>query len=594
MGEALPRRVAVAVAVACFAVYVAGLAPGMYWLDSSEFAAASFELGVAHPPGHPLAVLLGKACALVPLGPVAFRVGLASAIAAAVAAYYVARIAAEVARRAGDFLGKSDVFVEAALGGGAAAAYGLSYAAAFQAVRPEVYALHAALVLGAAFHLLRLEDGDRRGLYLAALLVGLALANHHFLALAFAAAALPFVVARRPGPRLGRALAWTACAGALGLAAYAYLPLRALAHPEVDWGAPSTAARFFWTVSARAFQKSLAHAGEPSTSVAFALVAELGVSAPLALLGAYLLLRLRETRRIGLLLVGAAALGAAAPALVGFDSANPDAYGYLAPSVAMLACLGAAAPAAMLGLARRTKTARRVARGVAVGVAVALAGYPALSLGLSLRPRFADTDRFAAAVLDGAPPRAALVTSNFQTVFALWYARGVEGRRADLDHVHRHFLAYPGYRDEAVRRAPSLAPWLGERDVVDLPSLAARRPVAVEYDLDLAEPLLPYLAPTGAVDRFAPSPPDEPARAAAERAAAERIDRLRAAVDRDEPQTLRALYWLDFQDAHRSCRAGRPAAAVAIARARALLQGATDPDLEDLARRCVPSGIISP
>src|SRR5947207_14559492 len=99
--EPFPRlhaRVAVVISIGCLTVYVAGVAPGMYWLDSSEFAAASFELGVAHPPGHPLALLLGKACALVPLGSVAFRVGLASALAAAVAVYFAARIAAALAR----------------------------------------------------------------------------------------------------------------------------------------------------------------------------------------------------------------------------------------------------------------------------------------------------------------------------------------------------------------------------------------------------------------------------------------------------------------------------------------------------------------
>ena len=40
---------------------MAGLAPDVYWLDSSELAAAAWQLGVAHPPGHGLAALLGPA-----------------------------------------------------------------------------------------------------------------------------------------------------------------------------------------------------------------------------------------------------------------------------------------------------------------------------------------------------------------------------------------------------------------------------------------------------------------------------------------------------------------------------------------------------
>jgi hypothetical protein len=578
----LHRRAAQLAMLVCFAVDVAGLAPGSYWLDSSELAAGAFELGVAHPPGHPLAMLIGKLFTLIPVGAVAFRAGLAQAVCGALAAGLTALCAAEIARRtlvAVSREGAGDEPIEAALGCGAGLAFGLSYAAAFQAVRPEVYALHAALVLAATFSLLRFDAaGDRRWLYLAALALGLALANHHFLAFTFVGAALLFLgsYATKKRERIARGAIFLLAAGALGLIVYLYLPFRAAAHPEVDWGAPTTWPRFFWTVSARAFQKSLAHHGEASTSVAFALVGELGVSAALALLGSYLLLRLRDTRRAGILLVAAVALDAAAPALVGFDSANPDAYGYLEPAVALLACLGAAAPAAMLGLVKK----KSVARGTSLALAFCMAAFPALSLPLSLRTHFSDTDEFAAALLDGAPPRAALFTSNFQSVFALWYRRGVEGRRPDVAHLHRHFLSYPGYRDEAVRRFPDLAPFLGEHDAIALPRLAEKRPVLLEYDLDLDEQLVPLLSPGAAIDQLSASPlRDLPAAP---------LDPRLAALDTHEPQTQRALLWLDFQQAHRDCRAGRPrAAADEIARARALLDGATDPDLEELATRCV-------
>jgi hypothetical protein len=542
---------------------------------------------VAHPPGHPLALLVGKACALVPLGSVAFRVGLASALAAAAAAALVALLAARVAARVGDALGAVDERRDAALGAGAGLGFGLCWAAAFQAVRPEVYALNALTVVFAAWALERaLGDFDgagRRWLYAAALAIGLALANHHLLALCFAAPAALVALARRPFPRLGRAFALGALAVALGLLVYLYLPLRGARHPEVDWGAPTTLARFVWTVSARAFQKSLARA-EASTPVAFALVAELGVSAPLALLGAYLLLRLRETRRLGLLLVGGAAAVAAAPALVGFDPANPDAYGYLEPAVAFSACLGAAAPAAILAMVKRP----RVARGVALAIACASAALPALGFPVFERARFADADRFTGALLDETPPRAALVTSNFQTVFALWYLRGVEGRRPDVDLLHRHFLAYPGYRDEVLRRAPELAEVMGARDTVGLPALAARRPVALEYDLDLDLDLAARLAPGATIARLSSVPPDAAAIDRAESDAKAALSRLDATLDQREPQTRRALYWRDFLDAARACSVGRLAAGqAALGRARALTDGVRDPDLEDLASRCV-------
>src|SRR5439155_6763375 len=115
-----------------------------------------------------------------------------------------------------------------------------------------------------------------------------------------------------------------------GLATLAYLPLRALRHPLVDWGAPSTWPRFWWTVSAQAFQKSLERAQRSDApAVAWALARELRlVGLLLAIAGAYVLARQPGRRRLALFLAGAALLDACAPALVGFDPANPDAYGY--------------------------------------------------------------------------------------------------------------------------------------------------------------------------------------------------------------------------------------------------------------------------
>ena len=62
------------VALLAFAVYVLTAAPAPYLLDSAELAAASFGLGVAHPPGEPVALLWGKLFTLLPLGSVAFKV----------------------------------------------------------------------------------------------------------------------------------------------------------------------------------------------------------------------------------------------------------------------------------------------------------------------------------------------------------------------------------------------------------------------------------------------------------------------------------------------------------------------------------------
>src|SRR5439155_24168950 len=118
----------------------------------------------------------------------AFKVGLASAAAGAGAAAQTARLGELVARRARG--GELPSLNDRVLGAAAGLLFGLSYAAAFQAARPEVYALSALLVVSAALELARFDErGDRRRLYLAALFAGLALTNHHLLALALVGAA---------------------------------------------------------------------------------------------------------------------------------------------------------------------------------------------------------------------------------------------------------------------------------------------------------------------------------------------------------------------------------------------------------------------
>lgn len=457
---------------------------------------------------------------MVPFGTIGLRVGLASALAGAAAAAQTARLGRLVSRRArAATAAEAPAPIDGWIGAAAGLLFGLSYAAAFSAVRPEVYALSALLVVTAAYELARYDEtGDRRRVGTAALAAGLALSNHHLLALTFVVPAA-LVFAPRAGWRtVGRALA--VAAGAV-VAVWAYLPLRAARHPLVDWGAPTTLSRIVWTVSARAFQKAVARGQVTDVGgVAAALAAELWLAGALmALGGAYVLLRLRR-RRLALLLLAAALCDAAAPALVGFDPANPDAYGYLEAAVALLAALACALVAAVAAALDGPRLTRAVAAAL---VALVLAGGVA-TRGRWSRARFWDTSATLGRFLDGAPARARVVTSDFQTIFALWYLDAVEHRRPDVEVLHRHFLAYPGYRDELARRM----------DV-------SREPSVVEYDLDLPDALVP------------------------------RSTTIAVAGDPKEPQTLRYAAWQTYLAADRACRLHAPDAEQRLGRARALL-----------------------
>ncbi len=108
-----PYRWASVVGLAIFALYVITLAPTTAFWDTSEYIATAHILGIPHPPGNPVFVILARTWELLlaplPL-PVAVKINLLSAASGAVAAAFwflvVHRILAffaesELFRRAG-------------------------------------------------------------------------------------------------------------------------------------------------------------------------------------------------------------------------------------------------------------------------------------------------------------------------------------------------------------------------------------------------------------------------------------------------------------------------------------------------------------
>src|SRR5438477_13110552 len=83
-----PFLVPLVVAAFSLGIYASTLAPSIAWgnggADSGELAVAAYHLGVAHPTGYPLYVLLGFLVTHLPLGTdPAWRLNLLSALCAA-------------------------------------------------------------------------------------------------------------------------------------------------------------------------------------------------------------------------------------------------------------------------------------------------------------------------------------------------------------------------------------------------------------------------------------------------------------------------------------------------------------------------------
>ncbi len=504
-----PLSLLLGLAVLLAYLFCAG--PTFYWLDSSELTAAAWGLGNAHPPGHPLASLLSRLVCLLPVGTISFRVTLASALAAAGATTLTAVLCGQVVARLrsgedGDAPRGPAWIVPAAISA-AALTVGLSYSLWFQAVRTEVYALNLLMLLAGACLVLRWDrTGDRRWLLAAALACGLALCNHHFLVILAIPGVGLFVLLRRPRPGWRRLTVGVVLAGTLGLTCLAYLPLRARTAPEVNWGSPSTAERFYWVVSAKAFQKAVDKAAKETLShrgggAMFAVVDGLGpLAAVMALGGLYFLWRRRQSRKVGLLLTLLVGGNLLSPLTVGFDPLNADAHGYLAVAVAFLA---PGMAVFVVVLARATAARSRAAPALICSLAAGVALYQGASTlpRADLRGHWA-AEETARQVLDQ-PHGSLLLTSYFETVFNAWAMRAVADHRPDLGLLHRGFVGMPGYAEDQRRRLPVVSNMItgwrrtGRLDLADLDQLVGKAPLRVEFDLNVPRALANRLAPAG-------------------------------------------------------------------------------------------------
>lgn len=82
-----PYKFAAAITAVVFLIYVATLAPTTAFWDTSEYIAAAKTLGIPHPPGNPLFVLMAHVWGLLPLAAsYAVRINLFAAVTSACAA----------------------------------------------------------------------------------------------------------------------------------------------------------------------------------------------------------------------------------------------------------------------------------------------------------------------------------------------------------------------------------------------------------------------------------------------------------------------------------------------------------------------------
>jgi hypothetical protein len=252
-------RFAAGAFVIALAVYVRTLLPGVSFGDWAEAQLIPSRLGVLHPTGYPLYLLVGKLFSLLPVGSVAFRANLLSAVAAA----GVVAMAVLIARRLG---------VRPVVAIGAALSLAFTGTIWEEATFSEMNGLHLLLV-ALLLHRALVWRSERRprDLVIGALLAGLCVSNHG-LAITVVPLVILFVLADAWREVAAHPVVLVKAAGAfvLGLVPYLYLPLRAIAGPPELYGRFLTWDGLFELVSGAQFRGDMHFTSSESFTTAWA------------------------------------------------------------------------------------------------------------------------------------------------------------------------------------------------------------------------------------------------------------------------------------------------------------------------------------
>jgi Protein O-mannosyl-transferase TMEM260-like len=430
-----------------FVVYLRTLLPGIAFGDWGEMQTVPHVLGVAHPTGYPTYILLAWLAHLVPIGSIAFRANLLSAVLVASALAVTVAILLRLGIR-------PLIAVGAALTLGAIPTV---WAAATVAEVNPLHLLFVALLLHRA--LVWEEHRRTRDLLIGALLLGLALGNH--LLMVFVA---PFValfvlwVGRREIASRPWMLAAAAAVGLVGLSTYLYIPLAAAQDPPLPYNHPKTLDALLWLVGGTQFRNQF---GFLSSGGLNALAGSLGALWPLlatratsvvpilGLIG--LALHIRKRPAFGLMCAGILL------ANVYFWATYVRLEHYLlVPWLVLM--IGAAF--AMERLARALAARPAWFRGFDPSP---LAGIAAVAFALALavtnwqaadRSGDSSGDAFVETVFRTLPENAAIL-SEWDASTPLWHARYVLGHRPDVLIVDDTNIVYDGWATRE-RRIASL------------------------------------------------------------------------------------------------------------------------------------------
>lgn len=525
-------------------VYLAAISANGYTDPSAALLGSALRPELALQGPHAISSLFASLWCQLPMGPLALRVAVASAVAASLACIALYR-ALDTGTRV---LGVHTELAVLALSLGGAWLLAGCPAFAAHALRPSPYPLQAALSLWTLERLTALQakwpTRDRRALATAAFAYTLALFNDTGAALLLLPACLPSTV------RVLRAGSQATLHAAL-----------ALATPGLMATLVATS-----TGAVRPLQTPL-QGTVGIGAFASASVEQLHLAAFLAVAGMVWIVLTPGLRRLGTLWTSAAlvpVLGWGSLQVLG--DANDD-LGHLLPVLGALCLLATLCVARLCTREGQETTERPAALVLLAALAFAGLGLAQLHNGsarVDLRA-FDRSERFGDWALSALPPRAAVIEDEPDLSRILDDLAGERGARPDLLRLGVGQLGQTRHAADLARAHPTLRNLQrdlllhGELRAEELQSLAARRPLMLSLSLGIPIQLFETVVPRGPYFEVIPDGVTRTDQRSAAKAQAQRLEQVQGILSR-KPRDARleplmrsqyevsALYYLSHGD----------------------------------------------
>jgi len=214
-----------------FIVYLLTLPPTLVFGDSGDHIACGYILGLAHPSGYCLYTIITKLSSYIPISNIAMRMAFLTIIIASCATFVLYLILEHILKNRYISLSSSLIF---------------AFSQTFWKISgyTKMYSLFV-LFTSLCFYIILIWERkkNKKYLYLLAFIYGLALSNHNLSATIFPSLFYLVFVTNKRIFRI-KMLFNLILLFSLGFSIYLYLPLRALARPEIDWGFPITIKAF--------------------------------------------------------------------------------------------------------------------------------------------------------------------------------------------------------------------------------------------------------------------------------------------------------------------------------------------------------------